>query len=91
MTVDELANLIRTLDGNHDLGAGAFAERLMPHIATATQQAAQHGAAQALRNAADIITEAQFTNHVGYRRWLLDAADNASEGKPIEWSRPRRR
>ena len=27
--VDALANLIRTIDGNHDLGAGALAERIL--------------------------------------------------------------
>jgi hypothetical protein len=29
--VDRLANLIRTLDGNHDLGTGALAELLIEH------------------------------------------------------------
>lgn len=32
-TVDELAQEIRRVDGNHDLGAGALAEALMPFLA----------------------------------------------------------
>jgi hypothetical protein len=30
--VDELANEIRRIDGNHDMGAGALAEALMPFL-----------------------------------------------------------
>jgi hypothetical protein len=31
MTIDELANIIRQVDGNHSLGAGALAEAIMNH------------------------------------------------------------
>ena len=33
-TIDELAQEIRRVDGNHSLGAGALAEALMPFLAT---------------------------------------------------------
>ena len=32
MTIDELAQLIRRVDGNHSLGAAALAEALHPHL-----------------------------------------------------------
>lgn len=32
MTIDDLAQEIRRVDGNHDLGAGALAEALMPYL-----------------------------------------------------------
>lgn len=37
-TVDQLAQEIRRVDGNHDLGAGALAEALMPFLAAAPRQ-----------------------------------------------------
>ena len=35
LDVDVLANMIRTIDGRHDMGAGELAEALMPKIAAA--------------------------------------------------------
>ena len=32
LAVDDLAQLIRIYDGKNDLGAGALAERLLPHV-----------------------------------------------------------
>jgi hypothetical protein len=32
-TVDELAQIIRTVDGNHSLGAGELAERILSALA----------------------------------------------------------
>lgn len=42
LTVDELAELIRKVDGNHSMGAGALAEALLPFLYAApspTEQA----------------------------------------------------
>lgn len=40
MTIDELANEIRRVDGNHSLGAGALAEALMPFLLSAAKPVA---------------------------------------------------
>lgn len=47
MSVDDLAQAIRVVDGNHSLGAGALAEALMPFIRTASAQALQSEKARA--------------------------------------------
>jgi hypothetical protein len=41
MLVDELAQEIRRVDGNHDLGAGALAEALMPWIQSLVEDRAE--------------------------------------------------
>ena len=43
MDVDSLARMICTVDGNHDLGAGELAERLLPMITTAIESAPAPG------------------------------------------------
>ena len=43
MDVDSLARMICTVDGNHDLGAGELAERLLPMITTAIASAPAPG------------------------------------------------
>lgn len=41
MTVDDLAQEIRRVDGNNSLGAGALAEALMPFIVSIAEEAAR--------------------------------------------------
>lgn len=67
--VDVLAQEIRRVDGNHDKGAGALAEALMPFLSAALQSAAD--------------TPAPQPTPVGYRwrgigEWFY--APNAPEG-----------
>lgn len=42
-SVDALAQVIRTVDGNHSLGAGALAEKIVEHIARAATLGSQEG------------------------------------------------
>ena len=55
-TVDQLANAIRQADGNHDLGAGALAEALMPFL----DQVRAEGVVEGRQDIAECIGEVKY-------------------------------
>jgi hypothetical protein len=91
ITIDQLAKEIRRVDGNHSLGAGALAEKLMPFIAAAI--AAKLSAAEqrerelvkALKHADMIVAAAADqteTDHIG-DEWVTPLASAAKLRLPI--------
>lgn len=77
MTIDELAQEIRRVDGSHSLGAGALAEALMPFIEAAKAPVREAvgwrwGLAHVPRAAWDTTLDKQFAEMVEDQGFMIE-------------------
>lgn len=77
LTVDDLAQEIRRVDGNHSLGAGALAEALMPFFNAYGDAKAEHARSSAMEEAATACDRLTTALDYGGKEYRREA--NASE------------
>lgn len=95
--VDWLANVIRTADGNHSLGAGALAEAIVAAMSAApAPQPVQESETTIKADAYDMIAEAieasgpRVTSIVDYVIGLIPQPVQGEAGAVVDWAKDAR-